>query len=347
MTGVCLAAAMGWALATGAPPLAAIEDLPPTTSATANGSAAADVEPWRSTLPAGATPRSFLTRDSLTVDGVQYLARSRGTLVLVHGPGPVDRVLTAWAPMLQSVSGMHVIGIALRGFGRSDGTVDAIADRDAYVEDLGAVVRELKRRMPSGPVIFVAPTAGAGLAIRYVDRSAQASAVDRGLKAPDGLILIEPTLTLDALMHDTVGGLTGVAWHRRRLALQRRLPRLPWITKLPVAHVVVATAEGRAVRHIPFAAIQSLRPEADPWPTLARSDVPVLLLSAVPPDSADFPPAEHRLWHRAALHGSPHAPRPDATLAGPLTAWLSRFAGDAEERPSPLPYQLLPILPVR
>ena len=341
--GGCVVLAMTWALASGAPALAALDVPLPTTTDATNGAAVLPPEPWRSTLPTGATPRSFVTRDSITVDGIQFLARSRGTLVLVHGPGPVDRVLAAWAPRLQAASGLQVIGIALRGFGRSGGTIDSLNDRDGYVEDLGAVVRELKRRMPGGPVIFVAPTAGAGLAIRYVDHSAMASAGARGLRAPDGLVLIEPTLTLDALVADTLGGLTGVAWHRRRLAVQRRLPWFPLMANLPVAHAVVATAEGRAVRHLPFATIQSLRPEGNPWHALARSDVPVLLLSGTSPDSSDFPPAEHRLWQRI----SRGAPLPDAALAGPLTAWLSRYAGDAEERPSPLPYQLLPILPPR
>lgn len=336
-------AAGGWALATGAPALAATDPLPSASVGVRHGAPMITPEPWHPTLPAGATPRAFVTRDAITLDGVQYLARSRGTLVLVHGPGPVDRALAAWAPWLQSASGMHVIGVALSGFGRSDGHSVAFPAGDAFVEDLGAVVRELKRRMPSGPVIFVAPTAGAGLAIRFVDRSGLPTATERGLRRPDGLVLIHPVLTLDALAGDTVGGLTGVAWHRRRLAIQRRLPWLDWITRLPVAHAVVSTERGPVVQHLSFATVQSLRTDGDPWHTLARSDVPMLLLSAVPPDTTELPPAEHRLWQQVP----PGTPLPGPALTQLLTAWLSRFAGDAEERPSSLPYQLLPILPPR
>lgn len=130
--------------------------------------------------------RPFLTKDSVTVIGRQLPARSRGTVVILQGLGEPDSLFVRWSTPLNLATDMNIIALALRGNGRSRDTVRTEGSPARYALDIDAVVRELRRRNPSGPVIAVATHGGLGLLATYLT-----SRRDADLLPFDGVIAMD------------------------------------------------------------------------------------------------------------------------------------------------------------
>jgi alpha-beta hydrolase superfamily lysophospholipase len=276
--------------------------------------------------------REFTTSDSGTVAALQIAQQSRGTMVFVWGLGDPQRFLTREVGALADRYTMHVIGVALRGTVRSPQTPSA---RFAYDRDLAAVLDELKRREPSGPVILVGVRAGAGLVTRYVQ---QPGTTHHPL--PDGLILVDPLLTSRELL------LTPAAWEAHMYVWPRRarvrqalwwLP-LPSLDRLRVARPF-GTDTPAPGADIAAGALAALVVD-NPWPAWTQPDVPTLLMSPARPEASRYAVNDTHLWHQI---------RPGEAIGPAMTIALDEFLAPFTEaatfrRPVPGTREV-PILP--
>jgi flavin reductase (DIM6/NTAB) family NADH-FMN oxidoreductase RutF/pimeloyl-ACP methyl ester carboxylesterase len=106
------------------------------------------------------------------------------SIVLLHGFGQTRKVWEDVAVALEQ-AGRHVINVDLRGHGGSDWPTDARYDFDAYVEDLRAVLGQMRTR----PVV-VAATHSAWIATMALAEDAATLA--------SGMILVDPPADMDA-----------------------------------------------------------------------------------------------------------------------------------------------------
>jgi alpha-beta hydrolase superfamily lysophospholipase len=118
-------------------------------------------------------------------------AGPRGQLLLVHGLGEhvgrYDHVAAAL-----KARGWAVSGFDQRGHGRSEGQRGVIAQADALLTDLAAVVDALRPRHP-GPLVLLGHSMGGAVAARFVAEALapQPAAWSRPV---DGLVLSSPAL---------------------------------------------------------------------------------------------------------------------------------------------------------
>lgn len=309
------------ALMSGAPPLAA-------SRVVESG------RPMPSTLRDGVA-RQFLTTDSLTLQGQQLVARSRGTVVLLHGLGEHDSAFVHWAAALATASTMNVVSFTLRGNGYGTALPGDVPDTDAYVRDIAAVVHELQRRTPSGPVVLVGVQHGAGLAARYASDAAALQ-----LPVVQGVAVVHPVGSIDSLRFAAIGHGARVQWHERRFAALSWLNRasISMFNGLAVAHQMVPSVNGTAIRHYTYRALVSLSSESV-WTSLRGATLPTLALSATPPNG--YARGDDAVW--TALPAREDLASSTAITA--LSRWTALFSADAEMPPAILPYQSLPILP--
>lgn len=285
-----------------------------------------------STREERAAPREFTTADSVTITGWQVARESRGTIVLLWGTGDVSRFMTRAVGRMADLLNYHVIGVAPRGTSRSG---YGAAHAYAFSRDIAAVIGELKRREPSGPVILMGVGAGAGLVGRYLEDRASIRAL-----APDALILLHPVTDPLAMLRTPAVWRESMEVWPRRLWIRRALAWVPsgWLDRLRVAAPVASPPGGNATGH-PAGALLALAPR-DPWRTWRDSDVPILLLTSIAPDSARFPRREDRAW-RATLERH----EIDDAITRSIDEFLAPFAEAAAFR-VPVPgSREVPILP--
>ncbi len=315
-------AAMAAGLLTGAPPLARY---PVQEGAATNPSRIAD-----------GIDRRFVMRDTVELQARQHVAASRGTVILLHGLGEHDSAYVRWAASVSKAAEMNVIAYTLRGNGYGTEPAGDVPDPEAYLRDLAEVVRELLKRVPSGPVLLVGVRGGAGLAARYASD---------GLALPRprvrGVAIVHPLATRDALRDERIGHEAPVQWHTRRLALLDGLNRLSLtsLNRLPVAHQLVPASNGLAVRHYSYRTLQALGLE-HLWPSLRATAAPTLVLSATRPAAEAYPLSDRAEW--AALASGDDLASAAASAA--LAQWTAQFSADAAMPPAVLPYQPLPVL---
>lgn len=322
--------ALGVGLGTGAPPLArlsAYEQDPPRTS------------PLVGTRP---TPRTFPMVDGVLIQGRQYVHPSRGMIIVIHGLGSHDRVAQQIGDSLRLATQFNVMFLDLRGNGRSDGVRGRLAHDDQYSEDIGSVVRALKRSTPSGPVLLLGVRQGAGPALAYAARvGAPGTAEARRAPPVQGLALIEPILDFTTLLNATLPDDDTLQWHHRRLQTQRLLNRagVHIADRLPVAFQRTRHPDGPHARNFSWRAIRTLLP-SDPWTVLNTVTVPVLLLSSHPETVAKL--------RRTDTHDVARLGAPALAYASPtwrtLEQWTAQFSAAAELPPTVLPYVPVPIL---
>jgi alpha-beta hydrolase superfamily lysophospholipase len=280
--------------------------------------------------------RRFVMRDTVELQARQHVAASRGTVILLHGLGEHDSAYVRWAASVSKASAMNVIAYTLRGNGYGTQPAGDVTDPEAHVRDLAEVVRELLKRVPSGPVLLVGVRGGAGLAARYASD---------GLATPRprvrGVAIVHPLVTRDALRDERIGHEATVQWHTRRLQLLDGLNRvsLTSLNRLPVAHQLVPASNGVAVRHYSYRALQALE-LALLWPSLRATAVPTLVLSATRPAVEAYPLSDRAEW--AAL--APGDDLASAAASAALARWTAQFSADATMPPAVLPYQPLPVL---
>ena len=106
------------------------------------------------------------------------------SILLLHGSGQTRKVWTDVADALHQ-AGRHVINLDLRGHGGSEWPGDGRYDFDAYVEDLRAVLAQMRTR----PVIVAATLCGWIATIALADEAATLAA---------GLVLVDLPATDDA-----------------------------------------------------------------------------------------------------------------------------------------------------
>jgi flavin reductase (DIM6/NTAB) family NADH-FMN oxidoreductase RutF/pimeloyl-ACP methyl ester carboxylesterase len=106
------------------------------------------------------------------------------SILLLHGFGQKRKVWEDVAVALKQ-AGRHVINVDLRGHGGSDWPADGRYDFDAYVEDVRAVLGQMRTR----PVV-VAATHSAWIAIMALAEDAATLAA--------GMILVDPPVDMDS-----------------------------------------------------------------------------------------------------------------------------------------------------
>lgn len=318
---VVLAALLMWGLGSDAPSLASVPPAP--------------VVPLRQPTGPGVLARNFPTIDSLLLPASQAAARSRGTLVMLHGLGPHEPIAERIAPLLAQRLGYHVIVFPLRSAGVENSRVGDVDGADAYLRDVAGVVRDLRRRNPSGPIVLVGTGIGGGLAVRYAEGRARVEGV-----AVDALVLDRPALTRDDVLTGAAGLPPDVVWHTRRahtLALLARA-HVTVLDRLPVAYAPLATSSGTVAQAWTMRAIATMLP-ANPWRTLRNAPEPVLYLSPRSPAPEWYRRTDKHEW-AASDSGGIHSPRVMASIAD----FLSQFAEAAAERTPIPPTQPLPVL---
>lgn len=169
--------------------------------------------------PSSATggERTFMTRDSVRVRGRQLPARSRGTVIIVHGLGEPDSLFVRWGELLRSSTEMNVLGLGLRGNGRSRDSVSRAFSEGDYSLDVEAVIRELRRRNPSGPLIALGTYGGLGILATY-----ETTRRTRDLPAFDGIVVLHVTDENRARIPDN----RPVTFYERRVAALDLLAKL-------------------------------------------------------------------------------------------------------------------------
>ncbi len=279
--------------------------------------------------------RWFDMPDSVSVYGTQYFLPSRGTLIILHGLGAHDAIATQAGDSLRRVTGMNILFLDLRGNGRSGGARGRIGHDTQYADDLAGVVRELKRANPSGPVLLVGVQQGAGTVLAYAARVR-----DRDQPRIEGIALVDPILTLDALQ--TAGTQDGGAfqWHTRRLRTQQLLnvAGLHFADRLPVAYQRAQQPDGPTARTFSWRAIRTLLPR-DPWAIANDVALPVLLIRRQSPATAPL--------RRTDQHEVESVPA-DASLFTSITwrlfeRWTAQFSADAAIPTNILPYVPIPL----
>lgn len=106
------------------------------------------------------------------------------SIILLHGFGQTRKIWEDVAVGLEQ-AGRHVINVDLRGHGGSDWPADGRYDFDAYVEDLRAVLGQMRTR----PVVVAATHSG------WI---ATAALADDAATLASGLILVDPPAHADA-----------------------------------------------------------------------------------------------------------------------------------------------------
>lgn len=274
-------------------------------------------------------PRDFLTRDSVGLDGIQHVVRSRGTVVLVHGLGEPDSLFGQWAAALDSATQMNVLGVALRGNGRSRDSVSRGDGADAYALDVAAVIEELRRRNPSGPVLLLASHGGLGIVAHY-ERVRGA----RTLPAPDGIVALEA---------DT-GAAARVANGRALVLYATRLSRLQWLASFGVPvfdGLEIAMQEsggGEITTRWSLRAWRAATPALAPLlEAQAVTHTPLLVVAR---RSTDAPRASDRTW--VTVEGAVDVN--NVAVRRAIARWSATWSADAFEPVPPRPTQTLDIL---
>jgi hypothetical protein len=280
-----------------------------------------------------ASERAFSSRDSLTLMGLQLYVRSRGTVVIVHGLGEADSLFTHWAGALGVATGMNVIGLSLRGNGRSRDTVSHAGGADAYASDVATVIRELKRRSPSGPVLLLATHGGLGITAHTVSAYAR-------MESPraDGIIALDAALGDESRV---ANGRQLVVYPRRvRIIAALSSAGIHWLDGRAVAEQSSTT--GVLHTRWSFAEWDASAPQLGNLLTaLEANATPLLVISNAPPVmSASTGDSLARTWVQVRGAVDPNSDE----VASAITRWTSIFSANAFEPIPPKATQTLDVL---
>jgi pimeloyl-ACP methyl ester carboxylesterase len=219
---------------------------------------------------------SFTTTDSIELAGELYVASSRGTVLVLHGLGTHAGMAAKTAEAILASSGFSVLAFDLRGNGGSSGPRGRVDRHQRYREDISAIVRWIKRRNPSGPILLAGVRQGGGIGIDYMsspENSASRSKVQ-------GVLLLDPMLTLDSLILAGTDDNAQVEWHRSRLRAITALDALGIhaFDRLAIGYQRVRLTDGLVVRALRYGAVRALLPPT-PLARLRAYPGPVLLVT--------------------------------------------------------------------
>jgi pimeloyl-ACP methyl ester carboxylesterase len=203
---------------------------------------------------------SFTTADSIELAGELYVASSRGTVLVLHGLGTHASMAASTAEAIFASSGFRVLAFDLRGNGGSSGPRGRVDRHQRYREDISAIVRWIKRRNPSGPILLAGVRQGGGIGIDYMgspENSASRSQVQ-------GVLLLDPILTLDSLILAGTDDSAQVEWHRSRLRAIAALDALGIhaFDRLAIGYQKLRLHDGLVVRALRYGAVRALLPPA-------------------------------------------------------------------------------------
>jgi pimeloyl-ACP methyl ester carboxylesterase len=203
---------------------------------------------------------SFTTADSIELAGELYVASSRGTVLVLHGLGTHASMAASTAEAIFASSGFRVLAFDLRGNGGSSGPRGRVDRHQRYREDISAIVRWIKRRNPSGPILLAGVRQGGGIGIDYMgspENSASRSQVQ-------GVLLLDPILTLDSLILAGTDDSAQVEWHRSRLKAIAALDALGIhaFDRLAIGYQTLRLHDGLVVRALRYGAVRALLPPA-------------------------------------------------------------------------------------
>lgn len=108
------------------------------------------------------------TADHLTLRGSDWPppAGARAAICLIHGIGEhVGRYAHVVAALNQA--GFAVVGLDLRGHGRSDGPRGFTPSFDAYLDDMDLLLGEARSRYPGAPIVLYGHSLGGLLVLYY------------------------------------------------------------------------------------------------------------------------------------------------------------------------------------
>ena len=288
----------------------------------------------RSASPPSGNLRTFDTRDSVRLNGVQLVVQSRGTVILVHGLAEPDSLFNQWALALNAASSMNLIGVALRGNGTSRDSIGRGDAAEHFAIDIGGAIKELKRRQPSGPVILLASHGGLGIAAAY-----ERLRSTMGLPAPDGIIAMEV---------DTAGTMR-VANGRPLLLMTRRLRTLEALRAAGITlgdglDVASQESSGRELTtRWSFRAWQAAQPTLAPLLDAQRTTGTPMLVVSARRESIARTEGSDRMWVAVAPPVDPNTP----AVVAAITKWSAMFAADAYEPVPPKATRTLEVLPVK
>ena len=275
---------------------------------------------------------SFTTADSIELAGELYLAGSRGTVLVLHGLGTHAGVAASTAEAILASSGFSVLAFDLRGNGGSSGPRGRVDRHERYREDIGAIVRGIKRRNPSGPILLAGVRQGGGIGIDYMgspENTASRSQVQ-------GVLLLDPILTLDSLILAGTDDNAQVEWHRSRLRAVAALDALGLhaFDRLAIGYQKLRLHDGPAVRGLRYGAVRALLPP-EPVARVRAYPGPVLLVTRS--RLADLPSTDK---HELVVSAGNVLEDPATWKA--VERWTAQFSADAE-----LPPPISPTIPLR
>jgi pimeloyl-ACP methyl ester carboxylesterase len=136
--------------------------------------------------PYPAEKRPFKMRDGTVLASQYFPARSRTTMVLVHGVLSSSFLMNRSSGLLREAASAAVVAVDLRGHGASGGAPGDVDYVGQYEDDLADVIAKVRAADPGGRVILAGHSAGGGIVLRY--------AMHPGEPPVDGYLLFAPHL---------------------------------------------------------------------------------------------------------------------------------------------------------
>jgi hypothetical protein len=249
---------------------------------------------------------------------------------MVHGLGEPDSLFAHWSEPIRLATNMNVLGLALRGNGRSRDSVAKAYLAGDYSLDLEAAIRELRRRNPSGPLIALGTHGGLGVLAVY-----EATRSQRALPAFNGIIALHVTDEKRARIPDNLP----VAFFERRVAV---------LDLLAILGVRAFDGLEVATRHADVAGAFATRWSYGSWRAADPSLLPLLshaaergtrtLVVSTRPPTADA--IASRTWATVPAPVDLHA----VDVQRAIARWSAEYAADAYEPEPPKATRTLDVL---
>jgi len=128
----------------------------------------------------------FNVRDNKKIAAYRFPAKSKNTIILIHGVGTNSYMYNKTAGLLREATRAEVFAIDLRGHGRSEGKDGDVDYINQYADDVADIVNEIRKKKPGGKVIIAGHSMGGGVALNVAMQTKNSIA--------DGYILLAPLI---------------------------------------------------------------------------------------------------------------------------------------------------------
>lgn len=109
----------------------------------------------------------FTARDNKKIFAYKFPAKSKNTIILLHGVASTAYLYNKTAGLLQEATNAEVYAIDLRGHGQSEGNAGDVDYINQYADDLLDIIKAVEKEKPGGKIIIAAHSMGGGIALRY------------------------------------------------------------------------------------------------------------------------------------------------------------------------------------